>query len=161
MPTTLTGWRTSGPRRLAVQESWVTTIPIAHPLSTVRWPPMTGRLSEGCLSLAAPASDLQSRRRRGIGRALVAARLADATERGATTVVSAPVPTVGGYGKHSNSTACRSSPHLLLPTNLTDSAARPEISGSPDPTNPGPGKRSSPALSRRAPQTKGFAARRR
>jgi hypothetical protein len=36
-----------------------------------------GRLPE----LAAPASDLQSRRRRGIGRALVAARLADVTER--------------------------------------------------------------------------------
>jgi hypothetical protein len=160
MPTTLTGWRTSGPRRLAVQESWVTTIPIAHPLSTVRWPPMTGRLSEGCLSLAAPASDLQSRRRRGIGRALVAPRLAD-DRSAALQPVSAPVPTVGGYSKHSNSAACRSSPHLLLPTNLTDSAARPEISGSPDPTNPGPGKCSSPALSRRAPQTKGFAARRR
>ena len=36
-----------------------------------------------------------------------------------------------------------------------------ENSGSPDPTNTGPGKCSSPALSRRAPQTKGFAARRR
>ena len=73
------------------------------PLESV---PVGSRLSEGCLSLAAPASDLQSRRRRGIGRALVAARLADASERGATTVVSALVPTVGGYGKHSNSAAC-------------------------------------------------------
>ena len=99
--------------------------------------PQGGRLSEGLPELAAPASDLQSRRRRGIGRALVAARLADATESGATTVVSAPVSTVGGYGKHSNSAACRSSPRLLLLTNLTDSAARSEISGSPDPTNTG------------------------
>jgi predicted N-acetyltransferase YhbS len=34
----------------------------------------------------------ESHRRRGIGRALVAARLADAAQRGATTVVSAPSP---------------------------------------------------------------------
>jgi GNAT superfamily N-acetyltransferase len=34
----------------------------------------------------------QSHRRRGIGRALVTARLADAAQRGATTVVSAPSP---------------------------------------------------------------------
>jgi GNAT superfamily N-acetyltransferase len=35
---------------------------------------------------------VESRRRRGIGRALVAARLVDAARRGATTVVSAPSP---------------------------------------------------------------------
>ena len=34
----------------------------------------------------------ESHRRRGIGRALVAARLADAAQRGATTVVSTPSP---------------------------------------------------------------------